>query len=92
MGSQDADKARLRVVDEVLTAVKMACDACVRQEKEHRDRCISTIETTKVTDRCLINRPTDRRTDGRTQHAFFRSSKPSGCMCSLLFVFRSPSD
>lgn len=49
MGSQDADKARFRVVDELLAAVKLACDACVRQEKEDRDRCILTIENTKVT-------------------------------------------
>eukprot|EP00904_Undaria_pinnatifida_P004055 jgi/Undpi1/13650/HiC_scaffold_9.g03304.m1 len=48
VGSQDAEEARMRVVGEVLTAVEMACDACVRQEKEGRDRYLSTIDNTKA--------------------------------------------
>lgn len=60
----------MRVVGEVLTAVEMACDACVRQEKEGRDRYLSTIDNTKVTGWYIllnvwtdIYRPTYRKTD-----------------------------
>ena len=99
MGSQDADKARLRVIDELLTAVKIACDACVRQEKEDRDRCILTIENTKVGDRYMViyilnDGQTDLPTDGGTGSTrlfFFGVNRPDGlfvrfvCVCFLLF-------
>lgn len=48
VGAHDAEGARTRVVNEVLSAVRGACEACVRQEKEERDTILANIQQAKV--------------------------------------------
>lgn len=48
VGTHDAEEARARVVKEMLSAVKGACEACVKQEKEQRDAILAHIQQAKV--------------------------------------------
>lgn len=48
VGAHDAEEAKTRVVNEMLAAIKGACEACVRQEKEERDGILANIQQAKV--------------------------------------------
>ncbi|CAM9879077.1 unnamed protein product [Pylaiella littoralis] len=47
VGAHDAEEAKTRVVNEMLAAIKGACEACVRQEKEERDGILANIQQAK---------------------------------------------
>eukprot|EP00903_Cladosiphon_okamuranus_P007617 g7386.t1 len=47
VGRHDAEEAKARVVTEVLSAIKGACEACVTQEKEERDAIRAQIQQHK---------------------------------------------
>lgn len=48
VGSQDSDEAKMRVVNQMLSAVRSACESCVKQERETRDSIVAHINTAKV--------------------------------------------
>lgn len=48
VGAHDTEGAKARVVNEILMAIKGACEACVRQEKEERDGILANIQQAKV--------------------------------------------
>lgn len=54
VGAHDPEGVKTRVVNEMLSAIREACEACVRQEKEERDGFLASIEQTKV---CLCPGP-----------------------------------
>lgn len=48
VGSQDSDEAKMRVVNQMLGAVRGACEACVKQERDTRDSILAHIKQAKV--------------------------------------------
>lgn len=48
MGSQDSVEAKMGVVNRMLAAVRGACEACVKEERDTRDRYLADINEAKV--------------------------------------------
>eukprot|EP00752_Nemacystus_decipiens_P002985 g2769.t1 len=72
VGAHDAEEAKARVVKEILSAIKGACDGCVRQEKEERDGIRAQIQQAKE-DIIMLSRKLGIPTpaDGEPTDSFF---------------------